>query len=234
MLKVRDLNVSYGNIQILRGVSLDIQDGEFVTIIGGNGSGKTTLMMSISGIKNPTSGTIEFLGNRIDKLPPYEILSMGLVQVPQWRMLFPDMTVLENLELGALRATDDKTMDQRLEWVYSHFEVLRNRKKQKAGMLSGGEQQMVAIGRALMVTPKLLMLDEPSSGLAPIMVQELADILLGLHKKGLTLILVEQNAMLALELAEKAYILINGSLTGGKKPSELLESDEAKRAYLGL
>ena len=120
MLKVRDLNVSYGNIQILRGVSLDIQDGEFVTIIGGNGSGKTTLMMSISGIKNPTSGTIEFLGNRIDKLPPYEILSMGLVQVPQWRMLFPDMTVLENLELGALRATDDKTMDQRLEWVYSH------------------------------------------------------------------------------------------------------------------
>ncbi len=234
MLKVRDLNVYYGSIQALRGISLDIPDGEFVTIIGSNGVGKTTLIMTLSGIVRPASGTIEFSGNRIDRLPPYDIVGLGLVQVPQGRMLFPDMTVLENLEMGALRATDNKTMSQRLEEVYSHFGILAAREKQKAGTLSGGEQQMLTIARALMVTPRLLMLDEPSSGLAPVIVQELARILESLHKRGLTLILIEQNARLALQLADTAYILVSGSLSGSGKASELLKNDEVKKAYLGL
>ncbi len=234
MLRVRGLNVYYGSIQALRGISLDIPDGEFVTIIGSNGVGKTTLIMTLSGIIRPASGTIEFSGNRIEKLPPYDIVRLGLVQVPQGRMLFPDMTVLENLEMGALRATDNKTMSQRLEEVYSHFGILAAREKQKAGTLSGGEQQMLTIARALMVTPRLLMLDEPSSGLAPVIVQEIARILDSLHKRGLTIILIEQNARLALELADTAYILVSGSLSGSGKASELLQSDEVKKAYLGL
>ncbi len=234
MLRVRGLNVYYGSIQALRGISLDIPDGEFVTIIGSNGVGKTTLIMTLSGIIRPASGTIEFSGNRIEKLPPYDIVRLGLVQVPQGRMLFPDMTVLENLEMGALRATDNKTMSQRLEEVYSHFGILAAREKQKAGTLSGGEQQMLTIARALMVTPRLLMLDEPSSGLAPVIVQEIARILDSLHKRGLTIILIEQNARLALELADTAYILVSGSLSRSGKASELLQSDEVKKAYLGL
>jgi len=234
MLKVRDLNVYYGNIQALRGISLDVQDGEFVTIIGNNGAGKTTLMMTLSGIIRQASGAIEFQGINTDKLPPHDILSLGLAHVPQGRMLFPDMTVLENLELGALRATDDKTVEERLQQVYSHFEILATREKQKAGTLSGGEQQMLTIARALMTTPKLLMLDEPSSGLAPVMVQEVAQILTNLHRGGITILLVEQNARLALELADTAYILENGSFAGSGKASQLLQSDEVKKAYLGL
>ena len=234
MLKVKDLNVYYGSVQALREINLDIQDGEFATIIGSNGAGKTTLMMTLSGIVKQITGTVEFQGARIDKLPPHEILSLGLAQVPQGRMLFPEMTVLENLQLGALRAIDDKTMEQRLEEVYSHFEILAKRERQKAGTLSGGEQQMLTIARALMVSPKLLMLDEPSSGLAPVLVQELARILITLHKGRITLLLVEQNARLALELADTAYILTSGSFTGSGKASELLQSDEVRRAYLGV
>ena len=234
MLRVKNLNVHYGNIQALRDVSLDVQDGEFVTIIGNNGAGKTTLMMTVSGIVRQTSGTIEFQGIGTDKLAPHEILRMGAAHVPQGRMLFPNMTVLENLEMGALRATDNKTMTERLEQVYSHFEILAKRERQKAGTLSGGEQQMLTIARALMTTPKLLMLDEPSSGLAPVMVQEVAQILTNLHRGGITILLVEQNARLALELAETAYILENGSFVGSGKASQLLQSDEVKKAYLGL
>lgn len=234
MLKVRDLNVYYGSVQVLRNISFDIQDGGFVTIIGSNGAGKTTLMMTISGVKKPSSGTIEFQGIRIGKLPAHKILSLGVSQVPQGRMLFPEMTVLENLRLGALRATADKTMKQRLDETYSHFPSLAKREKQKAGSLSGGEQQMLTIARALMISPKLLMLDEPSSGLAPLLVQELAHWLIELHKKGITLLLVEQNARLALELADTAYILVSGSLTGSGKASDLLRSEEVRKAYLGL
>ena len=234
MLKVRNLDVYYGSIQALRGITLDVQEGEFVTIIGSNGAGKTTLMMTISGMVRQVSGMIEFQGVRIDKLSPHAIVSLGLGQVPQGRMLFPDMTVLDNLQLGSLRATDRKSMNQRLEEVYSQFPILATRQKQKAGTLSGGEQQMLAISRALMASPKLLMLDEPSVGLSPILVQQLASILVGIHRRGTTLLLVEQNARLALELADIGYILASGSLIGKGKASELLRSDEVRKAYLGL
>ena len=234
MLKVRDLNAYYGNIRALREISLDIQDGEFVTIIGSNGAGKTTLMMTLSGIVRRISGTIEFQGVMINKFPPYKILECGLAHVPQGRMLFADMTVLENLSLGALRAKDDKSVQKRQEEVCSYFPVLASRVRQKAGKLSGGEQQMLTIARALMVTPKLLMLDEPSSGLAPIVTQELARILVKLNKGGITILLVEQNARLALELADTAYILEDGSLSERETASKLLNSDEVKRAYLGI
>ena len=234
MLKVRDLKVHYGKIEALKGVSLDIEDGEFVTIIGSNGAGKTTLMMTLSGVVKPTSGTVHFQGAKINKLPTYEILRKGLAHVPQGRMLFPDMTVLENLNLGALRATDDKSLGDRLREVYNYFPILAKREKQKAGTLSGGEQQMLTIARALMVTPKLLMLDEPSSGLAPIVVEELSQILTRFNKGGITLLLVEQNARLALELADTAYVLENGSISQREKASNLLNSDQVKKAYLGM
>ena len=234
MLKVRDLNAYYGNIRALREISLDIEAGEFVTIIGSNGAGKTTLMMTLSGIVRRISGTIEFQGVMINKFPPYKILECGLAHVPQGRMLFADMTVLENLSLGALRAKDDKSVQKRQEEVCSYFPVLASRVRQKAGKLSGGEQQMLTIARALMVTPKLLMLDEPSSGLAPIVTQELARILVKLNKGGITILLVEQNARLALELADTAYILEDGSLSERETASKLLNSDEVKKAYLGI
>jgi len=234
MLKVRDLRVHYGKIEALKGVSLDIDDGEFVTIIGSNGAGKTTLMMSLSGVVRPSSGTVHFQEARIDKLPTYEILRRGLAHVPQGRMLFPDMTVLENLNLGALRARDDKSLGERLKEAYSFFPILAKREKQKAGTLSGGEQQMLTIARALMVTPKLLMLDEPSSGLAPIVVEELSQILTKFNKGGITLLLVEQNARLALELADTAYVLENGSISPREKAASLLNSDQVKKAYLGM
>jgi len=234
LLKVRDLSVHYGNVQALRGVSIDVQPGEFVTIIGNNGAGKTTLMMTLSGIVRPTCGAIEFDSTPIDQLPPHEILSMGLAHVPQGRMLFPDMTVLENLELGAIRARDRKTMKERLNEVYGHFDILSKREKQKAGTLSGGEQQMVTIARALMSTPRLLMLDEPSSGLAPVIVQRLARILSNLHSTGIAILLVEQNARLALELADSAYVLENGSLVTCGKACDLLIDDRVRHAYLGL
>jgi branched-chain amino acid transport system ATP-binding protein len=234
MLKVRDLNAYYGNIRALREISLDIQDGEFVTIIGSNGAGKTTLMMTLSGIVRRISGTIEFQGVMINKFPPYKILECGLAHVPQGRMLFADMTVLENLSLGALRAAHDRSVQERQEEVCRYFPVLAKRLGQKAGTLSGGEQQMLTIARALMVTPKLLMLDEPSSGLAPIVTQELARILVELNKGGITNLLVEQNARLALELADTAYILEDGSLSQRETASRLLNSDEVKKAYLGI
>jgi branched-chain amino acid transport system ATP-binding protein len=234
MLKVRDLNAYYGNIRALREISLDIQDGEFVTIIGSNGAGKTTLMMTLSGIVRRISGTIEFQGVMINKFPPYKILESGLAHVPQGRMLFADMTVSENLSLGALRAAHDRSIQERQEEVCRYFPILAKRLGQKAGTLSGGEQQMLTIARALMVTPKLLMLDEPSSGLAPIVTQELARILVELNKGGITILLVEQNARLALELADTAYILEDGSLSQRETASRLLNSDEVKNAYLGI
>jgi len=191
-------------------------------------------MMAISGLVTKISGTIEFQGVMLNNLPPYKILERGLAQVPQGRMLFPDMTVLENLNLGALRAAPNRSVQERQEEVCSYFPILAKRMRQKAGTLSGGEQQMLTIARALMVTPKLLMLDEPSSGLAPVVTQELARILVKLHKGGITLLLVEQNARLALELADTAYILENGSLSHKETASKLLSSDEVEKAYLGI
>ncbi|MCJ7791795.1 MAG: ABC transporter ATP-binding protein [Dehalococcoidia bacterium] len=236
MFEIKHLDVYYGVAQILKGISMDVRKGELVTVIGANGAGKTTLMMAISGIVKPASGTIEFLGKRIDKLPSHAIVSLGIVQVPQGRLLFPEMTILENLEIGAYRATDakSKSIRQKLEEVYAHFEILWERRNQMAGTLSGGQQQMLAIGRALMASPKLLLLDEPSSGLAPLMVEEIANILSNLKKTGLTTILVEQNAALALELADRAYVLEMGSIVGSGKTSDLASSELVKRAYLGM
>jgi branched-chain amino acid transport system ATP-binding protein len=236
VLEIEHLDVYYGAVQILKGISLDVKEGELVTVIGANGAGKTTLMMSISGIARPTSGTIKFFEKRIDKSPTHTIVGLGIVQVPQGRLLFPEMTTLDNLVLGAYRATDGKTRNikQRLEDVYAHFEILREREKQIAGTLSGGQQQMLAIGRALMANPKLLLLDEPSSGLAPIVVEEIANILGKLKNKGLTIMLVEQNASLALNLADRAYILENGSIVACGKASELAKSELVKMAYIGI
>jgi len=236
MLKVNDLSVYYGNASALRGVSVEVNVGELVALIGANGAGKTTLLMTISGIVRPTSGSIEFQETRIDILSSHAIVAMGVAHVPQGRELFPEMTVLENLELGAYRATDAKSkgMKQKLEEIYGYFETLNQRRNQKAGTLSGGEQQMLAIARALMASPKLLLLDEPSTGLAPLVVERLAQIISDLHKEGLPMLLVEQNAYLALELADRAYVLETGNIVTSGNTSDLLQSKLVKEAYLGV
>lgn len=233
MLKVANLDAGYGSTQILSGISLDISRGEIVTLIGANGAGKTTLLMTISGIIKPTSGTIEFMGMRIDGLPAHTICSLGIVQVPQGRMLFPEMSVAENLKLGAYLCKDAATKTARLQQVYSYFERLHERASQKAGTLSGGEQQMLAIGRSLMANPKLLMLDEPSSGLAPILVEELGRIICQLRDTGLTILLIEQNAYLALDIADKGYVVESGCIVLSGKASDLTQDPLVKRAYLG-
>ncbi len=235
MLKVNELDTYYGNLQILRKISLEVNDGELVTLIGANGAGKTTFLMAVSGMVKQTFGTIEFAGTSIDKLLPHIIVRLGIVQVPQGRLLFPQMTVLENLEIGARQATDikSKSLEQRLEEVFSLFKVLRERRKQRAGTLSGGEQQMLAIARGLMGSPKLLMLDEPSFGLAPIIVLALGRVISDLNARGLSILLVEQNAHLALELASRGYVLQSGAIVASGKTSELARSEIVKRAYLG-
>jgi len=231
MLKVIDLDIYYGKFQALRKISLNLKEGELVTLIGSNGMGKTTLLLALSGLLRPAKGKIEFLGKRIDHLPTHEIVRLGLVQVPQGRMLFPEMTVLENLEMGAKPGTN---VIESLEEVYNYFKVLHERKDQKASTLSGGEQQMLAIGRALMTKPKLLLLDEPTSGLSPIMVQKLVEMLGKLHQRGIPMLLVEQNAMVALKLANRGYLLQSGVLIASGTRSELLQSNLVKRIYLGL
>lgn len=235
VLKVSDLDAFYGRLQVLRKVSLEVNSGELVTLIGANGAGKTTFLMSVCGMVKRTYGSIEFMGAKIHKLPPHAIVGMGVVQVPQGRLLFPEMTVGENLELGAHRAADIKikVLQQRLEEVFGLFAALGERMNQRAGTLSGGEQQMLAIGRALMGSPKLLMLDEPSFGLAPIMVEMLGNVIHDLHKRGLPILLVEQNAHLALELADRCYVLQSGSIVACGKASELAEREVVKEAYLG-
>jgi len=190
--------------------------------------------MTLSGIKKPASGTIEFMQKRIDKLPPRKIVNLGMAQIPQGKHLFPEMTVLENLELGALRSPNSAAIRQKLQEIYSYFEVLSQRTNQKAATLSGGEQQMLAIGRALMGSPKLLLLDEPSSGLAPVLVKRLTQVISDLREQGLTILLVEQNTYLALELADRAYVLETGSIVASGKASDILQSDLVKRAYLGI
>ncbi len=235
MLKVDSLDAYYGRLQVLREVSLEVNEGELVTLIGANGAGKTTLLMSVSGIVERTFGTIDFMGKNISRLPAHTIVGQGIIQVPQGRLLFSDMTVSENLELGVRRNTSNQTksLEQKLEEVYGLFEMLGNRKNQQAGTLSGGEQQMLAIGRALMGKPKLLLLDEPSFGLAPIMVEMLAEVISDLHSQGLAILLVEQNAHLALELADRGYVLQSGAIVASGRASELAKSEIVKTAYLG-
>lgn len=232
MLKVNDINVYYGNIHAIKGVSFEVNEGEIVTLIGANGAGKSTILKTISGLLRSTTGSIEFLGHNISNTPPHKIVSQSLAHVPEGRRIFLQMTVQENLEMGAF-TQDGSKLRQDLDDVYKQFPRLNERQRQIAGTLSGGEQQMLAIGRALMSHPKLLMLDEPSMGLAPILVEQIFDIIKALRDNGTTILLVEQNAQMALSIADRAYVLETGKITLSGTGQELIQSDEIRKAYLG-
>ena len=234
VLEVNSLNVAYGRVQVLFDVSISVGEGELVTVIGANGAGKTTLLLTISGVLKPMDGSISFAGERIDDRQPHEIFSMGLGHVPQGKELFPAMTVLDNLEMGAHLVKDRVEYQERLARAFEFFPRLSERARQRAGTLSGGEQQMLAIARALMGKPDLLLLDEPSAGLAPIIVDHLAEIILDLNEQGLTVLLVEQNAYLALEIAKKAYVMESGLVVESGDTAAVLESDLVRRAYMGI
>lgn len=234
MLEISRLNVAYGRVQVLFDVSISVPEGELVTVIGANGAGKTTLLLTVSGVLRPQSGEISFEGERIDSLRPHEIVGKGLGHVPQGKELFPAMTVLENLEMGAHMVKGEDEYRRRLERAFEFFPRLSERARQRAGTLSGGEQQMLAIARALMAEPRLLLLDEPSAGLAPIIVDHLAEIILELNRHGLTVLLVEQNAFLALEIARSAYVMESGLVVESGETEAVLESDLVRRAYLGI
>ena len=231
MLKVENINVFYGNIHAIRDISFEVNDGEVVALIGANGAGKSTTLKTVSGLLPSRTGSISFLGNNIDKVPPHKRVAMGLSQVPEGRRIFLQMTVLENLQMGAFTSKADVRED--LENVFARFPRLKERRNQIGGTLSGGEQQMLAMGRALMSHPKLLMLDEPSMGLAPILVEQIFDIIHELHRAGTTILLVEQNAEMALKIADRAYVLESGSVTVTGTGKELAASDKIKKAYLG-
>ncbi|MGD0235225.1 MAG: ABC transporter ATP-binding protein [Syntrophorhabdales bacterium] len=234
MLKVEKLNVGYAGVDVLRGVSLTVNEGEIVSVVGANGGGKSTLLKTISRLMKPSSGSIEFMGERIDQLAPHEICKKGLIQVPEGRQLFPKMKVINNLEMGAYLTEARKLTAQSLERVYELFPLFRQRKHQKAGLLSGGEQQMLAISRALMSVPKLLMLDEPSEGLSPLFTANVFDTLKVLGDQGLTILLVSQEVELSLALSNRAYVLENGQITLEGKSCDLLNDDKVRESYLGM
>ncbi|MER1988477.1 ABC transporter ATP-binding protein [Solibacillus isronensis] len=233
MLIINDIDVFYGNIQALKGISLEVKEGEIVTLIGANGAGKSTLLKTISGLLKPKRGSIEYLGAAIDGKPAQSIVKAGISHVPEGRRVFSNMTVEENLELGAYLRNDREAIKKDLNHVFELFPRLLERRKQLSGTLSGGEQQMLAMGRALMAKPKLIIMDEPSMGLAPLMVKNIFNIIEMVNKEGVTVLLVEQNAHMALSVAHRAYVLETGKivLTGSAK--ELQESDEVRAAYLG-
>ena len=233
MLKVEGLNVFYGAIHALHDISFQVNQGEIVTLIGANGAGKTTTLHTISGLIRQKSGTIIFRGKNLAAIQPHKLVSMGLAQVPEGRRVFAQMSVLENLEMGAYTRKNTGEMKADLERVFSHFPRLRERIKQLAGTLSGGEQQMLAMGRALMSHPELLMLDEPSMGLSPILVQEIFSIIQDVNKAGTTILLVEQNAHMALSIAHRAYVLETGRVVMEGAAKDLLENDDVRKAYLG-
>lgn len=233
MLEVKDLDVYYGVIHALKGISLEVNEGEIVVLIGANGAGKTTTLRTISGLKRAGGGKIYLKGEDITHTSAQERVRLGISQVPEGRRVFPGMTVLENLELGAYLRRDKEGVLEDLEKVYQRFPILKDRRKQMAGTLSGGEQQMLAIGRSLMSRPEILFLDEPSMGLAPILVQEIFDIIVDINKAGTTVLLVEQNANMALQIADRAYVMETGSIVLSGKASDLIKSDDIKKAYLG-
>ena len=233
MLEIKDLHVSYGGIQALRGVSLNVPDGKIVTLIGANGAGKSTLMRTISGLVKAQSGSILWNGQELLGKPIDQIVASGIAMSPEGRRVFADLTVLENLKIGAYLRKDKAETEKDLEWVYSLFPRLRERSWQSAGTLSGGEQQMLVMGRALMSNPKLLMLDEPSMGLAPILIEQIFQIVEDLHKAGTTVLLVEQNAQMALSIATRGYVLETGKITMTGTGQELLHDDNVRKAYLG-
>jgi len=233
MFEIKDLNVHYGVIHALKGISLTVNDGEIVTLIGANGAGKTTTLRTISGLKKPTSGQIILDAKDITNTSAQERVRMGISHVPEGRRVFSNLTVLENLELGAYLRKDREGIAKDLKKVFDLFPVLADRQKQLAGTLSGGEQQMLAIGRALMGRPKILLLDEPSMGLAPLLVQEIFSIIEDVNSNGTTVLLVEQNARMALQIAHRAYVIETGRIVLSGTGAELMESEEIKKAYLG-
>ena len=233
MLQVKDLSVHYGVIQALRQVSLEVNEGEIVALIGANGAGKTTLLHAISGLVKKSEGDILFLNHSLNKANARAIVSSGITQVPEGRRIFPDMSVAENLLMGAYLRKDKKGIEEDIQKVYERFPRLNERKKQLAGTLSGGEQQMLAMGRALMAKPKLLLLDEPSMGLSPLLVKEIFSIITEINKQGTTVLLVEQNARMALQIADRAYVMETGKIVLSGTGEELAASDEIKKAYLG-
>ena len=233
MLKVENLSVHYGMIQAVRDVSFEVNEGEVVSLIGANGAGKTTILRTLSGLVRPSAGKIQFLGKEIQKLPAQKIVAAGLSQVPEGRHVFPGLSVMENLEMGAFLKKNREENQANLKKVFSRFPRLEERKNQDAATLSGGEQQMLAMGRALMSTPKLLLLDEPSMGLAPIFIQEIFDIIQDIQKQGTTVLLIEQNANKALAISDRGYVLETGKIVLSGTGKELAASDEVRKAYLG-
>lgn len=233
MLTINDINVFYGAIHAIKGVSLEVNEGEIVTLIGANGAGKSTILRTISGLLKPKTGSIQFEGQEIAGMPAHEIVKTGISQVPEGRRIFAEMSVLENLELGAFTRKDKDGIKVDMELVFDRFPRLKERIGQLAGTLSGGEQQMLAMGRALMSRPRLLLLDEPSMGLAPLLIKEIFAIIQDINKTGTTVLLVEQNANMALSIAHRAYVLETGRITLSGDAKELAASDEVRKAYLG-
>lgn len=231
ILSIKDLMVKYGGIEAVKGISFDVNEGEIVTLIGANGAGKSSTLRAISGLVKPASGSIEFYGDVISGKTPESIVMRGITMSPEGRKIFPDLTVEENLKIGAYTRTDELTED--LNWVYELFPRLKERSWQAGGTLSGGEQQMLAVGRSLMAKPKMIMLDEPSLGLAPLVVRDIFEIIKTINKNGVTVLLVEQNANMALKVADRAYVLETGRITMSGTGAELLANDKIKEAYLG-
>jgi branched-chain amino acid transport system ATP-binding protein len=233
LLRVEDVHTYYGSIEALKGISLEVHEGEIVTLIGANGAGKSTTLRSINGLNHPRRGSIHFRGRDITRDPPHDIVRSGISQSPEGRKLFPRMSVLENLEMGAFQRSDRSELRGDLERVYSLFPRLAERKQQRAGTLSGGEQQMVAIGRALMARPGLLLLDEPSMGLAPIFVERVFETIVEINKQGTTILLVEQNAMMALDVADRGYVLETGTVALADDAKALRRNEQVRKSYLG-
>ena len=234
MLTIKDLHVHYGAIHAIKGVSLEVNDGEIVSLIGANGAGKTTILHTISGLVKATSGEINYNGVNLRTTAPNKIINLGMAHVPEGRHVFSRMSVLENLRMGAYSISDGEQIKQNIEMVFKSFPRLKERAKQIAGTLSGGEQQMLATGRALMTNPKILLMDEPSMGLSPILVKEIFRIIENLHDKGITILLVEQNAKVALSISGRAYVLETGSIAMSGVAAELMEDDRVRKAYLGV
>ena len=233
MLEVRDLQVYYGMIHAIKGISFDVNQGEVIALIGANGAGKTTTLHTITGLLAPKSGSVLFEGKDITKVPAHKIVSMGMAHVPEGRRVFAELSVYENLKMGAYTRKDKKEIEESLANVYKRFPRLEERKNQMAGTLSGGEQQMLAMGRALMSKPKIILMDEPSMGLSPIFVNEIFDIIRAVSESGTTVLLVEQNAKKALSISDRAYVLETGTITMSGKAKDLLEDEAVKKSYLG-
>ena len=233
LLEIKDLEVSYGIIKAIKGISFDVNEGEVIALIGANGAGKTTILHTITGLITADRGTVQFEGKEITKVPAHKIVGMGMAHVPEGRRVFANLTVLQNLKMGAYTRKDKNEIEQTLETVYTRFPRLKERQNQMAGTLSGGEQQMLAMGRALMSHPKIILMDEPSVGLSPIFVNEIFDIIQSVSASGTTVLLVEQNARKALSIADRAYVLETGNVVLEGKADELLHNDAIKKAYLG-